>query len=430
MKIRTYLFTAVLLVMVCSVTTHAQFDILDKAKEKLKEKAEEAITKEDNESTEQKQEEPAQEEETQKAKTPDENPASKEEGLKSYSKFDFIPGDKLIFFEDFSQDNIGDFPAKWNTNGSGEVVTLNNYPGKWLKCKNGSLYVPEMPAPFPENYTVEFEVVYNSSNPDQTSVGNFNFALIASEGNKEYLQHAYVMQSVSPVNLYFDLGLFRSEPGRFHIATQDSKNGVSLSSDLNDNILNGKYGKIVKFAIAVQKTRVRLYCDGKKIFDLPKYVQPAIYDILKFGLWYFDDSVEDGYQFYLSNIRFAAGLPDMRSKLLTDGRLVTRGITFDVNSDKIKPESYGTLKEIAAVLKENPSVKVMIIGHTDSDGDETLNMELSKKRSAAVKIALTSEFGIDASRMSTDGKGESQPAVNNNTPEGKASNRRVEFVKM
>ncbi|MGE5497327.1 MAG: OmpA family protein, partial [Syntrophothermus sp.] len=134
--------------------------------------------------------------------------------------------------------------------------------------------------------------------------------------------------------------------------------------------------------------------------------------------------------FYLSNIRFAAGLPDMRSKLLTDGRLVTRGITFDVNSDKIKPESYGTLKEIAAVLKENPSVKVMIIGHTDSDGDETLNMELSKHRAAAVKFALSSEFGIDASRMSTDGKGESQPAVNNSSPEGKASNRRVEFVKM
>ncbi|HNF49590.1 MAG TPA: OmpA family protein, partial [Chitinophagales bacterium] len=101
-----------------------------------------------------------------------------------------------------------------------------------------------------------------------------------------------------------------------------------------------------------------------------------------------------------------------------------------VNSATIKGESYGTLKDFAAVMTENPDVKVKIVGHTDSDGDDAKNMELSKKRAESVKSALNKEFGIDNSRMETEGKGETQPADNNNTPEGKANNRRVEFIKL
>ncbi len=103
---------------------------------------------------------------------------------------------------------------------------------------------------------------------------------------------------------------------------------------------------------------------------------------------------------------------------------------FDVNSAAIKPESYGTLKEIAGVLQDNADVKVKIIGHTDSDGDDALNLALSKKRAEAVKSALTDEFKIDGSRIATDGKGETDPVADNKTPEGKAQNRRVEFVKL
>jgi len=75
-------------------------------------------------------------------------------------------------------------------------------------------------------------------------------------------------------------------------------------------------------------------------------------------------------------------------------------------------------------------VKVKIIGHTDADGDDGNNLALSKKRSESVKEALSKDFGIDKSRLETDGKGESEPASANTTAEGKANNRRVEFVKM
>ena len=108
---------------------------------------------------------------------------------------------------------------------------------------------------------------------------------------------------------------------------------------------------------------------------------------------------------------------------------MTYGITFDVNKADIKPESYGTLKSIADVLTENPGVKVKITGHTDSDGDDARNLDLSKRRAESVKNELNAKFGIDASRLTTEGAGETKPVAPNDTPENKAKNRRVEFLK-
>ena len=120
----------------------------------------------------------------------------------------------------------------------------------------------------------------------------------------------------------------------------------------------------------------------------------------------------------------------MRSKLLTEGKLISYGIYFDSGKDVVKPESYGSLNEIANVLKENPSLKIKIIGHTDSDGDDAMNLDLSKRRAVNVKLALVKDFGIDAGRIETDGMGETQPIATNNSAENKAMNRRVEFIKL
>jgi outer membrane protein OmpA-like peptidoglycan-associated protein len=132
----------------------------------------------------------------------------------------------------------------------------------------------------------------------------------------------------------------------------------------------------------------------------------------------------------VTNFRIAAGMPDMRSKLITEGKLVSYGIYFDVNKDVVKPESYGTLKGIADVLKENPTVRVKIVGHTDSDGADAANLDLSKRRGASVKEELVKNFGIDASRLESDGLGETKPVAPNDTPSNKALNRRVEFIKL
>ena len=177
-----------------------------------------------------------------------------------------------------------------------------------------------------------------------------------------------------------------------------------------------------------QRERLRVYVNGEKIFDLPKaFKMDSKYTNITFA----DQGgyKEDDY-YVLGNIRLAVGAPDTRNKLITEGKFVTTGILFDVNKDVIKPESYGTLKSIANVLSENQDVKVKIVGHTDSDGDDASNLDLSKRRAEAVKNALEKEFSIDGSRMQTDGKGETQPVDKNNTVTGKANNRRVEFIKL
>ena len=133
---------------------------------------------------------------------------------------------------------------------------------------------------------------------------------------------------------------------------------------------------------------------------------------------------------YVSNIKITTAAPDMRSKLLTEGKIISYGIYFDVNKDVVKPESYGSLKEIAGILTENPDVKIRIVGHTDADGADAANLDLSKRRAASVKNELMKSFGIDGSRIEIDGKGETQPVAVNDTPSNKALNRRVEFIKM
>ena len=90
----------------------------------------------------------------------------------------------------------------------------------------------------------------------------------------------------------------------------------------------------------------------------------------------------------ISNIRIAVGAPDTRNKLLTEGKLVTYRIYFDVNKDEVKPESYGTLKDIAAVLNEVPDVKVKIVGHTDSDGQYAANQDFPKLRIIYIQSSI------------------------------------------
>ena len=186
----------------------------------------------------------------------------------------------------------------------------------------------------------------------------------------------------------------------------------------------------VHVAIQVQKERFRMWINEEKLFDVPKATPLGyVMNQLKFDVG-FTNYAEEQYGVFISNIKVATGKPDTRHKLVEEGKFSTTGILFDVNSENIKPTSYGVVKEIADVLQQNTGIKVKIVGHTDSDGSDASNLELSEKRSAAVKDMLINEFGIDDSRVETDGKGEKEPVADNQTKEGKAANRRVEFVKL
>ena len=170
-----------------------------------------------------------------------------------------------------------------------------------------------------------------------------------------------------------------------------------------------------------------MYLNEDKIWDLPKVLADTKHNGIVF---YSGAAKTPENKYYITNLRLAIGVADTRKKLLEEGKFSTNGILFDVNSDKIKPASYGILKEIATTLNENKDMHIKIIGHTDSDGDDASNLTLSKKRADAVKAALNKEFGINNNRMETDGKGESQPIDKNTTQVSKANNRRVEFIKL
>lgn len=346
-------------------------------------------------------------------------------GLKSYSRYDFVPGDRIIYAEDFSQDVIGEFPLKWNTDGSGEIVTVDGTQGKWMRVFEKTNYETPFKGPLPENFTIEFDFLSEYKDDQRVPELSIKLEADAYEGyhTKGGFQLYLSPNGGSSVTRDLVWVESKTQNGRTHL---DGKRTYI-------NTFEGSNHKVtpVHIAIWVQKQRLRVWVNQEKMYDLPKGISEDVYQKLKYLGFEVEPygGAQDNYQFYITNIKIAAATPDNRSKLITEGKWSTTGILFDVNSDKIKPISYGTLKEIAGVLTENADVKVKIIGHTDSDGDDNSNLELSKKRAAAVKKALADEFGIDASRMETEGQGETKPVGDNKTVEGKAQNRRVEFIK-
>ncbi len=381
-----------------------------KVEEKTEQKTEEAIEKAmEGEDDEQKNQEEQDKEKLDKEKS---QKLNDQVSLKTYSKFDFIAGEKVIFFDDFSETAVGDFPPKWNTTASGEVITNNIFPGNWFKMIGNGCVALDEGIKLPENYTIEFDVTPYSVDENNTNY-EFGFYLYIAHNPKDLFEGGAVPGLNGGIKMSFG-----------HRATYSAYDteGYTISGDNANATMES--GKKYRLSFWVQKTRLRVYQDQVKIFDLPRvFAKEMICNQMRFEL-----SGEHGP--IISNFRIAGGLPDMRSKLITEGKLVSYGIYFDVGKDVVKPESYGTLKGIADVLKENPTVRIKIIGHTDSDGAADKNLTLSKQRAESVKKSLVDEFQIDASRIETDGKGATEPIGDNKNSEGKAQNRRVEFIKL
>ncbi|MBL7738934.1 MAG: OmpA family protein [Chitinophagaceae bacterium] len=413
----------------------AQFNgILNKVKNKAKDRADKKIDNEIDKTLDKAEGKstpsPAGETSTSKpsAKEPVATKAEEDNAIKSYSRFDFIPGDSIIYTEDFQQDEIGEFPLLWNTGGKGEVVTLNSYPGKWLRMYENSSYLTGNKKLFSENFTMEFDIIFHMKNTGYT-YPMFSFGFLSSSEDSttdnKFLDYPSKYQAGE---VLLRLGAGNTTYTAIYAATDNRRTFTSDQQEFAN--LEKFYGKVSHVAVQVQGSRFRVWVNGEKKYDLPKALATKyIFNQLYFKLTtssYNDDELG----FYLGNIKVATGKPDTRHKLVEEGKFSTTGILFDFQSAVIKPESYGVVKEIAGVLKDNAGLKIKVIGHTSSDGDDNANMELSKKRAAAVKDLLAGEFGIDASRIETEGKGETQPIADNKTKEGKAANRRVEFIKL
>jgi OOP family OmpA-OmpF porin len=196
---------------------------------------------------------------------------------------------------------------------------------------------------------------------------------------------------------------------------------AELPSDIsNKNYLNSWH----HFAIIYKNDQIKVYVDKYRVLLVPHCngLQPA-YVLINAGrsslerpLLIKNFKIADGAQMYMTGQTF------------TDAKIVTHGINFDINKAVIKPKSMGTLNMVARVLNENPALKFEIDGHTDNSGGKANNLVLSQQRAEAVKAQLVT-MGIDGSRLTTKGFGDTVPISDNSTLEGKANNRRVEFVK-
>jgi OmpA-OmpF porin, OOP family len=306
-------------------------------------------------------------------------------------------------------------------------MTIDGKGGKWLRAFQGNTYLSGNKESFGENFTVEFDMIYffEPKTPGYV-LPTINFGLLSS-GEMDNADNQFLKEQ----NYYNSTEIAIHPYGNGGARVVSGKNrGTSFSSDritLND--YQKDFNKVLHYSLQVQKQRLRIWINEAKVFDIPRAINLGdtlnqIFFNLE-GSNYKDEEIG----VFISNIKIATGLPDTRHKLIEEGKFSTTGILFDAQSAVIKPESFGMVKEIATVLKENGSVNIKIIGHTSSDGDDAANLELSKQRAAAVKDLLVKEYGIEEGRLKTEGKGETQPVADNKTKEGKAQNRRVEFVK-
>ncbi|MGG9960434.1 OmpA family protein [Ferruginibacter sp. SUN106] len=335
------------------------------------------------------------------------------------SFLDFVPGNNVIFEDDFSKDALGDFPAKWNTNGSGKIVTIDGQQGRWLEVVHNSIINPVMDKALPENCTIQFDLFLQSDGQHTTPFIQFGLTNVRDILKEDMF---YKDRFFMNINRYTEVDGKTVEYGL--------KNDVV--GNKSDFPITSYANKVLHVAMSVNKTRIRIYLDEKKLIDLPRALTPEMRNNFFLNNNYIIPASELG--MLVGNVRIASADVDARSllikQLMEEGRAVTNDILFDVNSDVIKSESFALINQFGDAMKNNPSLKIKITGHTDSDGNAAANTELSKKRAAAVKKYLATNYGITDDRIQTDGKGAMQPVADNSTASGKAKNRRVEFVKL
>jgi outer membrane protein OmpA-like peptidoglycan-associated protein len=313
-----------------------------------------------------------------------------------WSKFDFVPGETVIYEDGPSADEEnGEFPSRWDLvkgnaeigNVDGENVIMFLQGGNivpYLKNSNKD-YLPEI-------FTIEFDVYFKEENPYR------------------YWLSFYDSKNQSRISSDLEIYVNGLEMG-------SSNKRYPGTESLNWNTNNE--GRWRHISVAFTKGKLKAYMDDTRLINIPHFEGNPTGLTIK---------AENNPEKYLKNFRIAKGGVKYYDRVLSEGKIIVNGIKFDVNKATLKTESMGPINEIYKLMVDNPTVNFSVEGHTDSDGDDDSNLSLSKARGKSVMNKLI-DMGISSNRLKSTGFGESKPIDNNSTPEGKANNRRVEFVK-
>ncbi|MBT8391714.1 MAG: OmpA family protein [Ignavibacteriaceae bacterium] len=415
------LFTAI---NILSPTTFAQFDL------DLGKKIEDKVNKEVNEAVDDKIDETSEtikkggevEDKNDNTKTPPKetnnepdtdsdsntpvlsNSENKEE-LKLWSKYDFVAGEKVIFEDDLSGEESGEFPSRWDLlSGSAEIASLGG-ENVIHYINNNSIILPLMDKKdfLPEVFTIEFDLFFEEDATFRSDYYKVRFF----EGTSNYAK--IDGKSISTLDIKWNEVKMGQFGGKTKSFTEEKKNWQP---------------KWKHIAVSFNKRSLKLYMDEERILNIPNLgFKPKMFSI---GAHYDDRFIKMS---SIKNIRVNEGGKKLYDRIMEEGKFITRGILFEVNKATINGESMGTINAIVKLMNKHSDLKFIIEGHTDSDGEESFNQKLSEDRAASVKSML-GQLGIDASRLQSKGWGESKPVSENSTPEGKANNRRVEFIKI
>lgn len=343
-----------------------------------------------------------------------------------YKGSDFIAGKTILFYEDFQTAKLGLGNGNWGLYEYDphddverpNITTLSGTNSKWLKMPRKGFVYPNSFKKLPENFTLEFDLYADPKRMSEME-GGFSAVFVAREDRENYSIHWNESPAIS-----FDVHPHGTTQKVNFLASKEYNPNTSTNDrTIYDHTFPTGWnpGDVNRIAIARNGSHIKMYLNGKLFVDLPNGLpKKTNYNfMMSTNMW--------GDGIYVSNIRIATDVPNAANDIKNDGKFVTNAIYFDVNSSKIKAESWATLNMAAQAIK-GTSGTILIVGHTDSDGSDEANLTLSKNRANAVKNALVKEFKIDANRLQVDGKGESNPVVSNDTSSGKAQNRRVEFI--
>ncbi len=305
-----------------------------------------------------------------------------------FLNYDFVPGDTVIFAEDFTRDKVGDFPRRLELRqGNFEVADWQGQ--RYLRTNSGGTVKIPLPRALPQRFT--FEADYNGGGGWSMTV---NFA--------------------DPDNADLTTAKFSTADGGLDGA------GVSSSSNIPDAAVK----PIAHIAVMADGKYTKTYVNGVRVSNVPNSTLGRG-NVVVLGFAATEDTPA-----YLTNIRVAAGGKPLYDALMADGRVATHGILFDTGSDRLRGESKPTLDLIGQMLRDHSDLKLTIEGHTDNVGNAAANQTLSDRRAAAVRQFLVASYQIDGTRLTSKGFGATKPAVSNDTPEGRQQNRRVELVRV
>jgi outer membrane protein OmpA-like peptidoglycan-associated protein len=262
----------------------------------------------------------------------------------------------------------------------------------WLRTVTGGRVALTLPEVLPDRFTVEVDYWSPSfGNPLEFNTNTSDPA----------------MESAATFGLY---------PNSAHV------NGPTVNSQQSIEALDKNTPVHGRFTIDTRY--VKAYINEKRLANAPNAPIARTNSII-ISL----PSGTDEEATIFTNLRIATGGKKLYDALAAKGHVATHGILFDTGSDRIRPESTPTLKEIGEMLKAHADLKLTIEDHTDNIGSAESNQVLSEKRAAAVKTYLVSTYSIDVSRLEAKGFGTTKPAATNDTAEGRQNNRRVELVK-